>query len=348
MRHMVVPPAGGEAEREDSAVIAEISVHVGRAFPRDHRLQRRRLKARYQPLRHRVVGDAERADAAVAPGLSSRPFDRVIEVARLRRRPGIGAPGRPARAAAVDAHASVAARHPPERVHRLPVHVLVRLFLQVRRRDPELVLLVAAEVDDDGETSGRFGTEDVGLQPRSVAHRDFEVLFDDEVEPELRCAIACFCLFRQGPRKSCYSILILASRRNSPHARVSCSTSCWNCAGEAESVTSSICLDRRSFISGSDRTAATARYILSMIGFGVAAGANIPCHALVPIPGNPCSAIVGTFGSSASRPGAVVASAFILPERTCGKAEDKLRNATGASPEMIAGIICPAPPLYGT
>src|SRR6266700_965300 len=57
---------------------------------------------------------------------------------------------------------------------------------------------------------------------------------------------------------------------------------------------------------------------------------------------------VGPFGSSASRPGAVVASAFILPERTCGNAEDKLRNATGASPEMIAGIICPAPPLYGT
>src|SRR6266702_2809300 len=342
MRHMVIPPAGGEAEGEDAAVIAEIAVHVGRAFPGDHRFQRRRLEARDQPLRHRVVGDAERADAAVAPGLSSRPFDRVVEVARFRRRPGIGAPGRLARAAAVDAQAAIAARHPPQRVRRLPVHVLVRLFLQVRWRQPELVLLVAAEVDDDGNASGRFGTEDVGAEPGAIAHRDFDVAFDDQVVARLRAALACFL------RQAAYSILMFASRRKSPHACVSCSTSCWNCAGEAESVTSSICLDRRSFISGSDRTAATARYILSMIGFGVAAGANIPCHALVPIPGNPCSAIVGTFGSSASRPGAVVASAFILPERTCGNAEDKLRNATGASPEMIAGIICPAPPLYGT
>src|SRR5258706_3190129 len=75
-----------------------------------------------------------------------------------------------------------------------------------------------------------------------------------------------------------------------------------------------------------------------MIGFGVAAGANIPCHALVPIPGNPCSAMVGTFGSSARRSGATVAMAFILPERICGSAEDRFRKATGASPAMMAGI----------
>ena len=113
VRHVIVPPAGGEAEGEDAAVIAEVAVHVGRAFPGNHRGQGRRLQARDQPLRHRVIGDAERADAAVAPRLLPGPFDGVVEVARLRRRPGVGAPGRLARAAPVDAHANVSARHPP-------------------------------------------------------------------------------------------------------------------------------------------------------------------------------------------------------------------------------------------
>ena len=57
-----------KAEREDAAVITEVAVHVGGAFPRDHRLQRRRLEARDQPLRHREVRDAVGPDAAVAPG----------------------------------------------------------------------------------------------------------------------------------------------------------------------------------------------------------------------------------------------------------------------------------------
>ena len=57
--------------------------------------------------------------------------------------------------------------------------------------------------------------------------------------------------------RACYSILIFASRRKSPQACVSFSTSCWNCAGEDESVTSSICLDNCSFICEFDRTAAT-------------------------------------------------------------------------------------------
>src|SRR5229473_2665521 len=57
--------------------------------------------------------------------------------------------------------------------------------------------------------------------------------------------------------RAVYSILIFASRRKSPQACVSFSTSCWNCAGEDESVTSSICLDSCSFICGFDSTAAT-------------------------------------------------------------------------------------------
>jgi len=65
---------------------------------------------------------------------------------------------------------------------------------------------------------------------------------------------------------------------------------------------------------------------------------------LVPIPEIPVqpSSRRSELGKPAE---AVVAIAFILPERMCGKAEERLRNATGASPAMIAGIIWPAPPL---
>src|SRR5947207_12415330 len=74
----------------------------------------------------------------------------------------------------------------------------------------------------------------------------------------------------------------------------------------------------------------------------------MPCHAFVPMPAKPSSASVGTSGSSASRDGIAVASAFILPARICGSVEARLRNATCVSPARIEGIICPAPPLYGT
>jgi hypothetical protein len=189
---MVVPPVRGEAEGEDSAVIAEVAVHVRGAFPGDHRFQRRRLQACDQPLRHRVVGNPVRADATVAPGLLRRPLDGVVEVARLRRRPGIGSARGFSGAAPVDANCGVSARHPPKRVHRLPVHVGVRRLLQIVGRDPQFVFLVGAQIDDDRKAPCRFRAEYVGLQTRPVAHRNLKILLDDELEARLRCASACF------------------------------------------------------------------------------------------------------------------------------------------------------------
>ena len=192
MRHVVVVPIDDEREREDPAVIAEVAIHVGRALPRDHRLERRRLEAGHQPLRHCKIGDAAGADATAAPGLPAGPFDSIVEVGRLGGGPRISPPGRLAATPGVDAHCSVSARHPPQRIHRLPIHVRIRRFLEIGRRHPQLVFLVGTEVDDDRETSSGFWTEDVSLEPCAVAHRNLEVLFDDEIVVRLRSAMARF------------------------------------------------------------------------------------------------------------------------------------------------------------
>jgi len=188
VRHVVVVPVHDEAEGEDPAVIAEVAVHVGRALPGDHGLQRRGPQVRHQPLHHREIGDAVQPDAAAAPGLARRPLDAVVVVARLRRRPRIGEPGGLARTAAVDAHQRIAARHPPQRVGRLPVHVRIGLLLEVGRRDPELVLHVGGEARDHREASARPGAEHVRPEARAIAHRDLEVLLDDQVVARLRMA----------------------------------------------------------------------------------------------------------------------------------------------------------------
>ena len=104
----------------------------------------------------------------------------------------ISPPGRLAATPGVDAHCSVSARHPPQRIHRLPIHVRIRRFLEIGGRHPELVLLVRTEVDDDRETPPGFWTEDVGFKPCAVAHRNVKILFDDEIVARLRAAMARF------------------------------------------------------------------------------------------------------------------------------------------------------------
>ena len=93
MRHVVVVPVDDEGEREDAAVITEVAIHVGRAFPRNHRLEGRRLEARDQPLRHCKIRNAAGADVTAAPRLFAGPFDGVVEVDRFTRRPWIRATG---------------------------------------------------------------------------------------------------------------------------------------------------------------------------------------------------------------------------------------------------------------
>jgi hypothetical protein len=133
-----------------------------------------------EPLIDGEVGNAEKPDLAVAPWLRRRPFDRVVEVDRFRKRPGLVLAGRFAGAAAIDTNGGIAARHPPVRIDRFPIHPFVgRLFERVRH-DPKLVLLIGAEIENGGKFPPVLRTKYIRLQPHAVAHRHIEVFFDDD------------------------------------------------------------------------------------------------------------------------------------------------------------------------
>jgi len=158
-----------------------VAIEIGEAFPRDDRPQRGRLVIGDEPLVDGEIGNAGEPDIAVAPGLRRRPLDRVVEIDRLGERPGLALAGRFSAAAPVDAHGRVAARHPPLRIDGLPVHQRVGFLLERVGRDPELVLLVGTEIENGGELAGILGPEDVGLEPGAVAHRDIDVLLDQQL-----------------------------------------------------------------------------------------------------------------------------------------------------------------------
>ena len=82
-----------------------------------------------------------------------------------------------------------------------------------------------------------------------------------------------------------YSTLMRASRTNSPQLCVSRRTWSVNSCGDLDTSTAIICLARPSFCSGRVSAVITAPCSLSITGLGVAAGANMPCQALVPMPG---------------------------------------------------------------
>ncbi len=167
-------------QAEQPAVEQRVPVEVGETFPWDDGLERRRLVVGDEPLVDREIGDAGEPDRAVAPGLRRRPFDRVVEIDRFRERPRLALPRRLTAAAPVDPHGGIALRHPPLRIHGLPVHQRVGLLLERVRRDPELVLLVGAEIEDRGKASAVVGTKHVGLEPGAVAHRHVDVLLDED------------------------------------------------------------------------------------------------------------------------------------------------------------------------
>ena len=180
VRRVREPPVADEAQRENAAVIRLVAILVGATLPRHDRFERGRLQVGEAPLGTRMVRDAERADVAGAPRPLGDPLHRVVEVDALLVRARFGPSGRSARAAAVDAHARITARTPPQRIHRLPVHVRIGFFLEVRRRHPQLVFLVDADVRDHRHLFRRVRAEHVRVKHRTVPHRDLHVLFDDE------------------------------------------------------------------------------------------------------------------------------------------------------------------------
>ena len=95
----------------------------------------------------------------------------------------LGKEVRLARTAPVDTHRSVAARHPPERVHRLPIHVGIGFLLEVRRGHPELVLLVGTDIDDRRDLAPAPGPINVRPEAYAVTHRNLDILVDGDVVP---------------------------------------------------------------------------------------------------------------------------------------------------------------------
>src|SRR5262249_55491463 len=144
-RDLARVPAG-EKVAEDAAVAAHLAIVIGCAFPNAQGGKVRRLQRSHLPLVHGVVGDAVDAALAVAPTLRARPFDALVEVLRLARRPHVEIARRAAGAARIDAHADIAVRYPFLRIDELPVLIFVARAAQHFRRgfdQPRPVSLVA-------------------------------------------------------------------------------------------------------------------------------------------------------------------------------------------------------------
>src|SRR5512139_3629996 len=109
---LVLRPALGEAVAEDAAVMRHVAVEIGGALPKADRGEMPGLKRRALPLVLGIIGDAVQADLAVRPRLYAGPFDALRKVEGLLQRPDVDHPRRTARAAAVDADAGIAVRHP--------------------------------------------------------------------------------------------------------------------------------------------------------------------------------------------------------------------------------------------
>ncbi len=140
-----------------------------------------RLQVGQPPLEGSVVGNAEGADLAVAPRLLRDPFGDVVGVQRFLVGTRLRGAGGFAGAARVHPHQCVAAWTPPLGIRRLPGHVRVRLFLQIVRRNPYLVLLVWADVHDCRTVLIReIRAEHVGVEQGAVAQRNLHVLLDDQ------------------------------------------------------------------------------------------------------------------------------------------------------------------------
>src|SRR6476646_6340208 len=110
------------------------------------------------------------------PELRRRPLDRIVEVDRLRARPGFALAGGFATAAPVDAHRRIALGHPPLRVDRLPVHQRVRVFLEIARRNPQLVLLIRTQIKDGRKRPASIEPKHIGFEMGTVAPGHVDVL----------------------------------------------------------------------------------------------------------------------------------------------------------------------------
>src|SRR5262249_971276 len=156
--------------------------------PDAHGGEVRWLQHRDLPLVHRVIRDTVGADLAVAPRLTGRPLDALVEVARLLRRPEVDAARRAAAPARIHADAGIAIGHPLLGIDDLPVLILVgRSGDDVRVLLGHAAPLIGIEIleveplavrtvrDDDGIFPGADRAEDVGPEHEAVRERNRDV-----------------------------------------------------------------------------------------------------------------------------------------------------------------------------
>src|SRR4029450_9176018 len=156
------------------------------------------MQARHPPLVARVVGDAQHPDLAVAPRLSPRPLNALIDVLDLAWAVAVHEAGRPAGAARVHADDDVAVRNPALGVGDFPVLVLVRRALEdLRVVFDHLAPLVRIAVlisealgvhpvaQDHRVLALVDRREQIGTEDEAVVHRDRLVPGDLHAVPDL-------------------------------------------------------------------------------------------------------------------------------------------------------------------
>ncbi len=152
---------------------------VARGDERRDAFQMGRRGGRGEPLRRAHVGCAVHPDVAVGPRLTRRPFDGVVAVARLDGEAVPDAVGGEASAAILDEHVVAGARG-AKRIQREREHHRHRL-------------VVGRAIDDHGQLFGRVGPEQVAAQHASIAHRDFDISFEDDFRHRMTPASAEAC-----------------------------------------------------------------------------------------------------------------------------------------------------------
>src|SRR5262249_14518248 len=102
-------------------------------------------------------------------------------------------------ATSIDAHRCIALGHPPLRIDGFPVHPRVRFFLEIARRNPQLVLLIRPQIQDGGKRASSIPPKHIGFEIRSVAHGHLDVRFEENVERAWRRLHLHRCCFPAAP-----------------------------------------------------------------------------------------------------------------------------------------------------
>lgn len=168
-----------------------VAVVVGIALPDADGGKARRVERRDAPLVSGEIGDAAHANLAGAPGECRDERDAVVEVGRLARTVDGEEARRAPGAAAVDAHAGVAVRHPLLRVRHLPRLVEVggaseRVGVVACENLPRRLVavlegeaLAVGPIGEDGRARSVVEwAEDVGAQHDTVVHDERHVPLD--------------------------------------------------------------------------------------------------------------------------------------------------------------------------